>query len=102
MTVSTPVRSHTWLKRKPLVGIAAAVATAAAVGFTVPLGPGEQAEVAARPVSSSATRLAWLTPEEQKYCDWVAAATPEQLAAAFGHEPARRIPPQLKPGANTR
>jgi hypothetical protein len=102
MTVSTPVRSHTWLKRKPFVGIAAAVAIAAAAGSTVPLGDGEQAEVAGRPVSSSATRLAWLTPEEKKYVDWVAAATPEQLAAAFGHQPARRIRPPLKPGANTR
>jgi hypothetical protein len=102
MTVSTPVRSRNRLKRKPLLGIAAAVAAAAAVGSALSLGHGEPAEVAGRPVSSGATRLASLTPEEKRYVDWVAAATPEQLAAAFGHEPARRIPPQLKPGANTR
>lgn len=102
MTVSTPFRSHNRLKRKPLLGLAAAVAIAAAVGSAVPLRHGEQAEIAGRPVSSSATRLASLTPEEKRYVDWVAAATPEQLAAAFGHEPARRIRPPLKPGANTR
>jgi hypothetical protein len=102
MTVSTPLRSHNRLKRKPLLGLAAAVAIAAAVGSAVPLGHGEHAEIAGRPVSSSATRLASLTPEEKRYVDWVAAATPEQLAAAFGHEPARRIRPPLKPGANTR
>jgi hypothetical protein len=102
MTVSAPLRSHNRLKRKPLIGLAAAVAIAAAVGSAVPLRHGERAEIAGRPVSSNATRLASLTPEEKRYVDWVAAATPEQLAAAFGHEPARRIRPPLKPGANTR
>jgi hypothetical protein len=102
MTVSTPVRGRDRLKRKPLLGIAAAVAVAAAAGSTLALGHGEQAEVAGRPVSSSTARLASLTPEEKRYVDWVAAATPEQLAATFGHEPARRIRPPLEPGANTR
>ena len=100
MTVSTPIRSHN--RRTPLIGIAAAVAIAAAVGSGVLLRHGEQAETAGRPVSSSATRLASLTPAQKRYVDWAAAATPEQLAAAFGHEPARRIRPPLKPGANTR
>jgi hypothetical protein len=102
MTVSTPVRSDTRLRRKPLVGIAAAVAIAVAVAVTVPFGHGDPADVAGRPVSSSATPLASLTPEEKRYVDWVSAATPEQLAAAFGHQPARRIRPPLTPGANTR
>src|SRR3954468_19100175 len=44
MTVFTPPPSHTRLTRKPLLGLAAAVAIAAAVGSAVPLGHGEHAE----------------------------------------------------------
>ena len=102
MTVSTPVRSRNRLKRKPLLGVAAAAAAAAVLGSTLFIGHGEPGEVAGRPASSSATRLASLTPEVKRYVDWVAAATPEQLAAAFGHEPAQPVRLPLKPGAKTR
>ena len=102
MTVSTPARSRIRFPHRPLVGITAAVAIATAVGVTVPLGQGERADLAGRPVLSGATGLASLTPEEKRYVEWVAAATPEQLAAAFGHEPARRTQQPLKPGANIR
>jgi hypothetical protein len=101
MTVSTRARSQNWLKWRPFVCVGAAAAVAAVAGSTLWLGHGEPPKIAGRPVESSAARLASLTPEEKRYVDWVAAATPEQLVAAFGHEPSRVRPP-LKPGANTR
>ena len=85
MSVSTPttaVTQHGRIRVFGLTVIAAAVIAAGVWGLVDAVGGGNNS---ARPsVTSQASALASLSPQNRRYVESIAALTPAQIAAAFG------------------
>jgi hypothetical protein len=97
MTTPTTFRTHR-VRNGSLVGGVAALAGAAAIAAALAFGGGDTEVDGARQASDEAI-LSSLPPEQRRYVEWVVAATPEQLAAAFGG-PVQPTP--LKAGVTAR
>ena len=92
MTTSTTLRTHrVW--HGSLLGGVTAVAGAAAIAAALAFGGGDADVRDSRPRSTEAI-LSSLSPEERRYVEWVVAASPEQLAAAFGRA-VQPVPPKV-------